>query len=128
MHRTGQACRSPTGLLRPAGHLPPHIRGGGCPRPLKGTRPWPCRARPRSAGGPASSGRSRRSAWLLSGWIAELAACPFQILIRRHVLLAEFPSAQPAKRLGDLAVGVVGGVLSGPPDVVPQLTVFPGSE
>src|ERR1039457_4916158 len=124
MRRTGQACRSPTGLLRSAGHLPPRIRGGVCPGPLRGTRPSSCRARPRSAGGPASSGRSRRSAWLLCGRIAELAACPFQILIRRHVLLAEFPRAQLAQRLGELAIGVVGGVLAGPPDVIPQLAVF----
>src|ERR1035441_79172 len=123
MRRTGQACRSPTGLLRPAGHLPPRIRGGVCPRPLRGTRPWPCRARPRSAGWPASSEWSRRSAWLLCGRIAELAACPFQILIRRHVLFAEFPRAQLAQRLGELAVSVVGGVLGGPPDIVPQLAV-----
>ena len=100
MRRTGLACRSPTGLLRPAGHLQPRIRGGVCPRPLRGTRPWPCRAGTRSAGGPASLGPSRQSAWLLCGRIAELAARPFQILIRRHVLFAEFPRAQLAQRLG----------------------------
>ena len=44
MRRTGRACRSPTGLLRPAGRLRPRSRGGVCPRPLRGTRPWPCRA------------------------------------------------------------------------------------
>ncbi len=42
-----------------------------------------------------------------------------------HILIAEFSGAQLAHRLGKLAVGVVGSVLSRPPHVVPEFTALP---
>src|ERR1700730_18514798 len=51
-------------------------------------------------------------------------ACPVKVFCGRHVLVAEFPGAQLAQRVGKLAVGVVGSVLSRPPHVIPELTAL----
>jgi hypothetical protein len=69
MRRTGQACRLRIALLRLAGH--PRASFVGIVEIV--------------------SVAPRRG-------VAHLAACPFQVLIRRHVLLAEFSRAQLAGR------------------------------
>jgi hypothetical protein len=102
-------------VLLPGAHRPLRIRAGVCRQRLTAGKLWLCLSWLRSARGRAVSARSRRSAFLLCGAVTELAACPAEIFGRRHILLAKFPGAQLAQRLSELAIGIVGCVLRGPP-------------
>src|SRR5258708_35634358 len=88
---------------------------------LTGTKPEAFRAAPRSAGPPAWSEPSRLSALLPSGRSGQLAACPSEIFLRWRVFLGELPGAELSQGLRELAVSVIGGVLTRPPDVVAKL-------